>query len=114
MVSPFHSDTTTVLARVGLRALCLTFCLVWRELLEHLGDTLVQVLFIFLSVVGHGVLGTAAPNQLLGLRVVHVNNESSFLVVLLRGGGFTHPSESSPTPSSTHTVIEGLKCPFGM
>ena len=84
------------------------------DLPEHLSDTFIQVLFIFISVVGHSVLRAPAPDQLLGLGVVHVDNESSFLVVLLRSGGFPYSSESSPTPSSAHTVIEGLKRPFGM
>src|ERR1700756_4498628 len=85
-----------------------------RELPEHLDDTLVQVLFIFFSVVGHGVLGAPTPDQLLGFAVVHVDNQGSFLVVLLRSGCFPYSSESSPTPSSAHTVIESLKRLFGM
>src|SRR5438105_4750723 len=99
---------------LGVEALCLTFCWARRKVLEHLRNTLVQVLFIFLSFVGQSVLSAAAPNQLLVFCIVQVNNEGSFFVVLLRGGRFAHPSESSPAPSSTKAVIERLKCSLGL
>src|SRR5580704_8143752 len=92
----------------------LSFGGLWRELLEHLRGSLVQVLFILLGLVRHRVFGTAAPDQLLGFAVVHINDESSFLVVLLSGGSLAHSTESPPAPSPAHTVIESLKCLLGM
>src|SRR5229473_5410959 len=89
----------------------LAFCRAWRELLEHLRDTFVQVLFIFLSFAGQGVLSAAAPNQLLGFCVVHVDDQGSLFVILFGCRRLAEPSapESSPAPSPTEAVIEGLK-----
>src|ERR1700722_1127518 len=110
IVSPFrfgkqHSSLDSV------RASGLALRRVWRELLEHLRHTLVQVLFIFIGLAGEGVLGTAAPNQLLGFCVVHVDDQGSLFLVLFGCRGLAEPSapESSPAPSTTHAVIEGLK-----
>src|SRR5258708_4515871 len=83
----------------------LAFPRLWRKLLEHLRNTLVQVLFVFLDFIGQSVLSTSAPNQLLRLCVVQVNNQGPFLVVLLRGCGFAQPAPSSPPPTSTETVL---------
>src|SRR5712671_6809369 len=114
--SEFHSfssldSETMLLARVGVEALCLAFCRLRREFLEHLRDALVQVLFIFRGLIGERVFGTASPDQLLCLRVVHVNYQGSLFIVLFGCRRLAEPSasKSSPTPSSTHTVIEGLK-----
>src|SRR5258708_8030491 len=111
IVSPFWDSETTLLARVGAEPLCLAFCRLRREFLEHLRDALVQVLFIFLGLIGERVFGTASPAQLLFLRVVHVNHQGSLFIVLFGCRRLAEPSasKSSPTPSSTHTVIEGLK-----
>src|ERR1700756_3769810 len=89
----------------------LASCRGWRELLEHLRNTFVQVLFIFLSLVGQSVFSAAAPNQLLGFCVVQVNDQGSLFVVLFGCRRLAEPSatESSPAPSSTEAVIEGLK-----
>src|SRR6266566_1691577 len=86
------------------------FCRFWRKLLEHLGNALVQVLLIFLGLIGQSVFSTSPPNQLLRLCVVQVNNQGPFLVVLLRGCGFAHSTESSPPPTSPEPVIERLQC----
>src|SRR6267143_1133850 len=111
IVSPLLDSETTLLARLGVEAFCLAFCRAWRELLEHLRHTLDQVLFILLGLAGQGVLGAAAPNQLLGFCVVHVDDQGSLLVVLFGRRRLAESSapESSPTPSSTEAVIEGLK-----
>src|ERR1700746_2863117 len=89
----------------------LASCRGWRELLEHLRDTFVQVLFIFLGLVGQSVFSAAAPNQLLGFCVVQVNDPGSLFVVLFVCRRFAEPCapESSPAPSPTEPVIEGLK-----
>src|SRR3954447_2206661 len=76
----------------------LAFRRLWRKLLEHFRDALVQVLLIFLGFIGQSVFSTTTPNQLLRFRVVQVNNQGPFLVVLLRGCGFPHSTESSPAP----------------
>src|SRR5205807_8623345 len=68
------------------------------------------------SFIGQCVFGTAAPDQLLGFCVIHVDQQGSFFVVLLSCGGVahSHSSESSPTPSPAESVVEGLKCSLGL
>src|ERR1700756_2942077 len=91
--------------------LVLTLLRVWRELLEHLGATLLQVLFILFGLAGYHILCTAAPNQLLGFCVVQIYNQGSFFVVLFGCRRLTESStpKSSPAPSTTKAVIECLK-----
>src|SRR6266850_5421071 len=95
---------------------CLAFCRVRRELLEHLGYTFVQVLFVLIGLIRHCVLRTSAPDQLLGVCVVQVDNQGSYFVVLFGRGGVAEPStsESSPSPSPTEAVIKRLKASLGL
>src|SRR5258708_38833753 len=92
IVSPFWDSETTLLARVGAEPLCLAFCRLRREFLEHLRDALVQVLFIFRGLIGERVFGTASPHQLLCLSVVHDHHHGSLFLVL-----FHYHLPSSPS-----------------
>src|ERR1700675_1287893 len=89
----------------------LPFCRFRRKGLEHLRYTFVQVLFILRGLFRQRVLGTSAPDQLLGLGVIQVDYQGSYLVVLFRRGRGAEPSasKSSPAPSPAEAVIESLK-----
>src|SRR4029077_4696817 len=56
----------------------------------------------------------APPNQLLGFRVIDIDNQGPFFVILLCGCSFAQPPESSPPPSSPEAVVEGLECSLGL
>src|SRR5581483_5737793 len=59
------------------------------------------------------IFRAAAPNQLLGFRVIDIDNQGSFFVILLCGCSFAQPTESSPAPPSAEAVVEGLECSLG-
>src|SRR3981189_2412574 len=105
---------TTLLAWLDIEASRLTFRRIRREALEHLGYALVQLLFILRRFVGQRIFRATAPDQLFGVAIVEIQNQISFLVVLLGGGSLAHSSEASPAPSAAYAVIERIQCSLGM
>jgi len=57
-----------------------------RKVLEHLGYAFVEILFILVGFVGEHTFGAPPPNQLLGLPVVQVDDQRTFLVILFDCG----------------------------
>ena len=92
----------------------LSFGRAWRETFEHFGYAFVQILFIFLSFIREHIFSAGTPYELLCTCIVHIDYKRSFLVILLRGGGFTETAKTSPAPSAAQAVIERLKCFFGL
>src|SRR5258708_26863254 len=109
--NPFFGRDSTIAA---WRHQWLTVFYWRREGLEHLGHALVQIFFVLRGLVGQRVFRTSAPDQLLGVCVVKVHNQGSFLVVLFGRRRLTHSSESAPTPSPAEALIEGLKSSLGL
>src|ERR1700722_14837938 len=92
----------------------LPFGRAWRETFEHFGYAFVQILFIFLSFIREHIFSAGTPYELFCTCIVHIDYKRSFLVILLRGGGFTETAETSPAPSAALAVIERLECFFGL
>ena len=88
---------------------CLMSSRAWRKCLEHFRYAFVEVLFIVRCLIGQHVFGATSPNQLLTFRVVHVDDQSSYLVVLLGCCCVAEASESAPSPAAAKAIVKGVQ-----
>jgi hypothetical protein len=72
-----------------------------REMLQHLVDGLIEFLFVLLRRVAQRVTGHTAPDELLVVGIVEVQNQGANGIIFHLHSGFTH---TSPAPAP-HTVI---------
>src|SRR6266446_3016675 len=83
----------------------------WREVLEHFVHALIQILNIFVRVVGECVARVASPDQLFGLGVKEIDDHSADPVSFSCDCSLskTTASKSPPTPAATKPVIERIQ-----
>src|ERR1035437_3023796 len=86
----------------------------WRELLEHFRNVLIQVLNVFVGVIGERVARVASPNQLLRFCVEQIDDQRSYLICFCCCGCLTKTSKTSaskpsPTPTSSKPIVEGIQ-----
>jgi hypothetical protein len=78
--------------------------------LEHFVDALVEVLDVFVRVVGERVTCGSSPDQLFGFRIEEIDYYRAHLVRI--GGGRclakTSATKTPPAPASPKPVVKGV------
>src|SRR5580704_11103850 len=84
---------------------------IWREMVEHLLHTLVEVLDVSIRFARKRVAGRSAPNQFLRVRIVQVDDQGSYLVGALRRRRVAESSSepASPSPTASEIVVVGVE-----
>src|SRR5579862_8779613 len=80
-----------------------------RKVREHLLHTLVEIPGVLVCVVGKGVTGSSPPDQILALGVEQIDDESPNLIGFSCCCRITEPTESSPAPTSSKTIVESVE-----
>ena len=80
-------------------------------MLEHFVHALIQILDVFVGIVGKRIARAASPDQLLGLGIEEIDDHRAHLVGIGRCCRLTETatSEAPPTPTSSKSVVEGIQ-----
>src|SRR6202035_4375833 len=82
-----------------------------RELLEHFLHSLVQILDVFVRVVGESVARGSPPKKFLCLCVEQVYDQCAYFIGFGRGRGLAHSpaAKPPPPPASAEPVVKGIQ-----
>src|SRR5579872_3844059 len=75
-----------------------------RKVVENLVHCLIELLLILFWFIGKRLAGYSAPNQLLVMGIVHIEDEGSDWIVFYLGCSL---AKTAPAPSA-HAIVKGL------